>query len=168
VAGLAAQSLGEWIHALACQDPTPAGGALALTTLSGAAALAAKVARLAGRPEGGFEAAASHFLSAAEKDSELFVRATAGSSEALRASLEASLEDLDSAAEFLEDLGPLFADLNPGLEADLSAGERLARAAARTLSLNVAVNLSSWSERCDGLDDLATRWRGLRSRLERA
>jgi len=161
-------SLGDWLHALARQDPTPAGGALALVTLAGTAALAAKAARLAAVPAAGFEAAAHHFLKAAEVDSELFVEAARGEPEALRKSLQASLDDLSSATEFLEELGPLFPKLNPGLEADLSAAERLARAAARTLSVNVAVNLSSWTGRCGRLDDLAARWRGLRAQLEKS
>jgi formiminotetrahydrofolate cyclodeaminase len=168
VSGLESWSLAEWLQGLARRDPTPAGGALALTTLAGAAALAAKVARLGGVTVPGFEAGARYFLRAAERDAELYAGAAGGEPEALRASLQASLDDLGSAAEFLEELSPLFPRLKPGLEADLAAAERLARAAARTLSVNLAVNLSAWSERCGGLEDLAARWRGLRARLESA
>jgi len=166
VGGLESWSLAEWVYALARRDPTPAGGALALATLAGAAALAAKAARLAGLSAEGFEAGAHHFLAAAERDGELYRLAARGGADAVRASLQASLDDLGSAAEFLEELGPLFEELGPGLGADLSAAERLARAAARTLSVNLAVNLSAWSERWGGLEDLAASWRGLRARLE--
>ncbi len=168
MADLASWPLGEWVEALSRRDPTPAGGALALATLAGAAALAAKVARLSGLPAERFEQGAHRFLAAAERDGDLYVRAARRVPEAAGQSLRASLDDLEAAAAFLDRLGPLFPRLGQNVAADLSTAERLARAAAQTLSINLAVNLSAWGERCEGSEGLADRWRELRARLEKA
>lgn len=161
-------TMGAWVRALARQDPVPAGGALALATLAGAAALAAKAARLGGGPTERWEARAKDFLREADRDGALYLQAVRMGEEGVRACLEAGLEALEKAVGALEDLGDLFAGLSPALAADVAAAERLARAGAQTLSLNLAANLSAWAG-CDaGLAGFAPRWAGLRARLEAA
>lgn len=159
-------SLGAWIHALARRDPVPAGGALALATLAGASALAAKTARLSGRPSERWEERAGNLLSEASRDGELYAHAVRGGSAEVRASLEATLGALEEAVCLLQELAPLFSGVGPALAADAAAAERLARAGARTLSVNLAANLEAWAERAPGLDELARRWAELRDRLE--
>lgn len=161
-------TLGEWVWALARRDPVPAGGALALATLAGAAALAGKAARLSGHPARAWEERAGRFLAEAERDGPLYAAAARGDAEAARASVEATLGALEQAVTLLEDLAPLFDGLSPALAADAAAAERLARAGAQTLSLNLAANLSAWAARDPGLDGLAARWREVRGRLEAA
>ncbi|MFU8858337.1 MAG: hypothetical protein ACNA8S_15195, partial [Deferrisomatales bacterium] len=87
---------------------------------------------------------------------------------AVHASLEATLGALGEAVTLLEELAPLFRGLGPALAADAAAAERLARAGAQTLSLNLAANLAAWAGRSPGLDPLARRWSELRARLEEA
>ncbi len=159
--------LGPWIEALARRRPTPAGGALALVTLSGAAALVAKVSAIGGRPSGGFERLAADFLEAARLDAALYPRADAGPDE-VRAALEAEAAHLERGVEFLGALGEVFAGLPEALAADVAAGERLSRAACRTLLANLAVNLGRWCGRVDGLDGVAESVRRLRGELEAA
>lgn len=161
-------TLGEWVWALARRDPVPAGGALALATLAGASALAAKAARLSGQPSQGWEDRAEGFLSEAERDGPLYAEAARGDADAARTSLEATLGALEEAVSLLEDLAPLFGGLDPSLAADAAAAERLARAGAQTLSLNLAANLSAWSPRDPDLGALARLWHALRDRLESA
>jgi hypothetical protein len=161
-------SLAEWIGALARRDPVPAGGALALATLAGAAGLAAKAARLSGRPSRGWEDRARRFLAEAERDGPLYAAAARGGADAAKASLGATLDALEEAVCFLEDLAPLFGGLGPALAADAAAAERLARAGAQTLSLNLAANLSAWAARGPDFGTEAQRWLALRDRLEAA
>lgn len=162
------QTLGAWVDALARRDPVPAGGALALATLAGAAALAAKAARLSGRSPRPWEARAAALLREAERDGELYLRAVRGGAEAVQASLDASLEALEKAVGVIEDLAPLFSGVSPALAPDVAAAERLARAGAQTLAVNLAANLSAWAGRAPGLPAAAERWSGLRARLEAA
>lgn len=159
-------TLEVWIHALARRDPAPAGGALALATLAGTAALAAKTARLSGGSPRRWEERAERFLTEAQRDGPLYAAAARGGVEAARASLEATLDSLEEALALLDDLAPLFDALSPALAPDAAAAERLARAGAQTLSANLAANLSAWPERVPGLDGLAARWREVRARLE--
>ncbi len=166
--GLEQQTLGAWVHALARRDPVPAGGALALATLAGAAALAAKAARLSGRPPGPWEERAAEFLREAKRDGELYLQAVRGGAGGIQASLDASLEALEKAVGAIEDLAPLFSGVSPALAADVAAVERLARAGAQILSVNLAANLSGWAGRAPGLPVAAERWTGLRARLEAA
>ncbi|MEW6489457.1 MAG: cyclodeaminase/cyclohydrolase family protein [Thermodesulfobacteriota bacterium] len=161
-------TLEEWVRALARRDPVPAGGALALATLAGGAALAAKAARLSGRPAQAWEERAERFLAEAQRDGLLYKAAAGGDPGAAKASLEATLEALEEAVSLLEDLGPLFGGLGPSLTADVAAAERLARAGAQTLSLNLAANLSAWAARDPRLGAEAQRWLALRDRLEAA
>jgi len=168
VEALEEQTLGAWVRALARRDPVPAGGALALATLAGAAALAAKAARLSGRSPGAWEARAEDLLGEAERDGELYLRAVRGGPEGIQASLDASLEALEKAVGVVEDLAPLFTGVSPALAADVAAAERLARAGAQTLSVNLAANLSAWAGRASGLPEAAERWAELRARLEAA
>jgi hypothetical protein len=157
--------LGNWIEALARRRPTPAGGSLALVTLAGAAALTAKVSAIAGGPPGGFERLAADFLEAARLDAALYPRADARP-EAVRAALEGEVAHLERGVEFLGALGEVFAGLPEALVPDVAAGERLSRAACRTLLANLAVNLGRWSGRVDGLDGVAESVRRLRGELE--
>jgi len=159
--------LGHWIEALARGRPTPAGGSLALVTLAGAAALAAKVSAIAGLPAAGFEALAADFLGAARRDAALYPRADAGPDE-VRAALEREAVHLERGVEFLGVLGDVFPGLPEVLAADVAAGERLSRAACRTLLANLAVNLGRWSGEVDGLEGLARSLRRLREELESA
>lgn len=160
-------SLGPWIEALSLRRPTPAGGALALATLAGSAALAAKIAAIAGLPPGGFERRAAAFLEAAARDAALYPRADAGP-EAVRDSLASEIDHLEQGVAFLEALSGLFSGLPEDLRADAAAGERLARAACRTLLANLAVNLDRWSGRVGGLEAVAERLERLRADLETA
>ncbi len=159
--------LGPWIEALARRRPTPAGGSLALVTLAGAAALTAKVSAIAGRPPAGFEGLAEGFLEAARLDAALYPRSDAGP-DAVRATLDAEAAHLERGVEFLRALGEVFPGLPEALAADVAAGERLSRAACRTLLANLAVNVGRWSETVDGLDGVVERLRRLRGELEAA
>ena len=159
--------LGHWLEALARERPTPAGGSLALVTLAGAAALVAKVSAIAGRPAAGFEALAADFLEGARRDAVLYPRADAGPDE-VRAALEGEAVQLERGVEFLEALGQVFPGLSEALVADVVAGERLSRAACRTLLANLAVNLGRWSGQVDGLEGVARSLRRLRGELESA
>lgn len=161
-------TLEEWVRALARRDPVPAGGALALATLAGAAALAAKAARLSGDPSQGWEDRAGRFLAEAERDGPLYAAAARGGADAARASLGATLDALEEAVSLLEDLAPLFGGLGPSLAADAAAAERLARAGAHTLFLNLAANLSAWGARGPDVGAEAQRWLALQDRLEDA
>ena len=158
----------EWIEALARRSPTPAGGALALVSLAGAAALAAKVARLTGMGAEPFDTMARAFLEGATRDGESYAAAVRGGLAEVRACLSLGLEHLRSAVAFLESLGPLFSGLEPGLAADVAAAERIGRAAAQTCLVNLAVNLSAWSAAVDKAGELAVALKELRARLAEA
>lgn len=161
-------TVGEWVEGLARRTPTPAGGALALVTLAGAAALAAKMARLRGRAFGHLETAAAGFLGGAGADGPAYQAARRGGEAEARASLALGLAHLGQAAALLEALHPVFDGLPPGLAADVAAAEGLARASARVLLVNLAVNLDRWGERFPGLGDVAGELDALRARLEAA
>lgn len=158
----------EWLHALGHRKPTPAGGALALMTLAGAAALAAKIARLAGRDPAAFDAWTGTFFAGAEGDGEAYRAAVREGAEGVGRCLGLGVDQATEAVGFLEALGPLFPALSPGLRADVAAAERLGRAAAQTLLVNLAVNLQAWAGRADGLDSVAASLEALRARLEAA
>jgi formiminotetrahydrofolate cyclodeaminase len=160
--------LRNWIDALARETPVPAGGALALVTLAGSAALAAKVARLTGRDPDLYDHWAEGFLKGAERDGEAYLAARNGSAADIRACLGLSVEQLESAVSFLESLEALFEGLSPALKADAAAAERGGRASARTLLVNLAVNLAEWSERVPGLDQVASSLADLQRRLQDA
>ena len=165
---LAEMTLEGWIRALARETPTPAGGALALATLAGAAALCAKVAGLAGRPPGRLEGLAIAFLEGAERDGALYLAAVRGGNAEEAACLRAGGEDLERALDLLDEIGGLFAGLATSLAADVAAAERMSRAAARTLLVNLAVNLSEWSGSLPGSGRFAATLETLRGRLDRA
>jgi hypothetical protein len=160
------RTLRTWIDALSRETPVPAGGALALVTLAGSAALAAKVARLTGRDPDPYDHWAEGFLAGAERDGEAYLAARNGSAADVRACLALSVGHLESAVSFLESIEALFAGLSPALKADAAATERGGRASARTLLVNLAVNLSEWSERLPGLDQVASSLADLRRRLQ--
>lgn len=163
---LASSSLRTWIDALSRKEPTPAGGALALITLAGSAALVAKVARLSGREPVRFERMADGFLEAAESDSRTYREACRAGDAAMRDCLELGLRHLSEAVEFLESVATVFEGLSPALSADVAAAERAGRASARTLFVNLAVNVSEWSSVKDGLETVTSELRRLSVRLE--
>jgi formiminotetrahydrofolate cyclodeaminase len=165
---LSDHTLEEWIQVLARRSPTPAGGALALVSLAGAAALSAKMARLGGQRTESFESLARAFLEGAARDGESYSAAARGGAAEKRACLSLTLEHLRSAVAFLESLGPLFSGAEPDLAADVAAAERIGRAAAETCLVNLAVNLSVWSEAAGGGAEFAAALQELRERLGRA
>lgn len=136
--------LGGWIEALLGNAPVPAGGALALTTLAGAAALTGKMARLRRIDDRFFSRLAEYFLSASEEDASNYAAALAGSEGALEHCLSVGAEHLERAVTFLEEVESAFPELPPAIAADVAAASGLGRAAARILLVNLAVNLSAW------------------------
>lgn len=163
---LADSSLKSWIETLSRAAPVPAGGALALVTLAGSAALAAKVARIAGSSAGAYGRWSWGFLEAAHKDGEAYLAAYHGTVEDVRGCLALTTEHLAQAVEFLESLAALFESLSPELKADAAAAERAARASARTLLVNLAVNLSQWADQYPDLGESASNLAALEARLE--
>ncbi|GAB4261500.1 MAG: hypothetical protein Kow0092_11080 [Deferrisomatales bacterium] len=160
-------ALDPWIQALAAREPTPAGGALALVTLAGSAALAAKVIRIAGGDWPRGDVLAREFLEGADRDARAY-RAAAAASESRRACLDLGLEQVGEGIRFLEGLAPWFDRLPEPLRADLAAAERLARAACRTLLVNLAVNLDAWADDEALGARVAGELAALRARLEQA
>ncbi len=161
---LAQNTLAEWTRDLAGPRPTPAGGALALVSLAGAAALATKLARLLNEETRDLEEHAPWFLAAAEEDTTAYRRASRGG-EGRRRCLEAQRDHLERALGLLDRVDGLFEKAPPALAADVTAAERIARAAARGLLLNLAVNLALWADETDGLEPIAAELEGLRARL---
>ncbi len=166
MAPLRLHTLEEWIRALAVGTPTPAGGALALVSLAGAAALAAKVARLSGRDPTELEGLAGAFLKGAERDGAAYSAAVRGGADEVRACLSLTAGHVESALRLLELLAPLFDGLPASLAADVAAAERVSRAAARTCLMNLAVNLSEWAGRADGLEPFQADLARCKRRLE--
>jgi formiminotetrahydrofolate cyclodeaminase len=160
------RSLKSWIEALSHSVPVPAGGALALVTLAGSAALAAKVARIAGNGPGLYDRWAWGFLEAAQQDGEAYLAARHGTVADVRGCLALTTEHLEQAVELLESLAPLFEGLSPALKADAAAAERAARASACTLLVNLAVNLSQWTDEYPDLGESASNLAALKARLE--
>lgn len=142
---LSTLTLEAWARALAGPDPVPAGGALALVTLAGAAALGAKLAAIGGRDPAALSEVAGFFLEAAEEDAATYAATLAGG-EAKLSCVDAGLHHLEAALEALERLQGLFDGLPPHLSADVAAAARLARASAQTLLVNLAVNASQWGD----------------------
>jgi hypothetical protein len=139
---------------------------LALVTLAGSAGLAAKITRLAGGDPVRFEGLARDFLEGAQRDGDAYLAARLGGEANVRACVHLAADQLESAVAFLEALEPLFEGLSPGVKADMAAVERFARTAARVLLVNLAVNLSEWSERFVGLEDTCPNLADLERRLE--
>lgn len=160
-------SLEEWTALLASREPVPAGGALSLVTLASVAALAAKIVRLRGLDPLLFETAAPLFLQRADEDADAYRKATRERGGAEENCMEVGFGHLEAALRFLEALSDRFSGFPPTLAADLAACGRLARASADTLLLNLAVNLSAWTDRLERGDEMARRLDALRSRLER-
>lgn len=161
---LSSLSLEDWLSALAGPRALPAGGALALVTLAGASALAAKVLGRCGGDAVALEAIADRFLAAAEEDAEGYARAAREGGGALSACLAVGIDHLEDSLSLAEVLGEAFGGVPAALAADLAAAEGLARASARALLVNLAVNLSEWS---DALGD-APELESLRGRMDRA
>jgi hypothetical protein len=145
----------------------PAGGSLALVTLAGAAALAAKVERLGGGYPTELADLSAFFLDAAEEDAAAYAASSGGADARLRC-LDAGLVHLEAALELLDRVGALFEGLPPHLSADVAAAGRLARASAQTLLVNVAVNSSQWSEGVGSVEVDRVLWAlaTLKDRLE--
>jgi hypothetical protein len=160
--------LAAWVETLAGRAPVPAGGALALATLAGAAALASKMARLAqadGRP---FRESAHFFLRAAEEDGESYAEALARRKDAADRCLDRGMEHLERAVSFVEEVGTTFGEMAAHLKADVAAAAGLGRASARVLLVNLAVNVSQWSREAGNAAEASARLEDLRERLERA
>jgi formiminotetrahydrofolate cyclodeaminase len=135
----------DWVAALESRAPVPAGGALALVTLAGAAALAGKVLRIRQREASAYEGLSRLFLFAAGEDGDSYGAAKREGPAGMFRCLQAGLHHLETAVNLLEALGESFEDLPPGLAADMAASGRLAHAAAQTLLVNLAVNLAEWT-----------------------
>lgn len=164
------QTLLAWVSALGGRGATPAGGALALVTLAGAAALAGKIVSIAGNDVGPLGALACSFVRAADEDGAAYERARKGGVTEACACLETELARLEQAVELLATIGTHFDGLRPELAADLAAAGRLARAAAQTLVTNWAVNLAQWAERLsdDAAEPLRAAFGAVTTRLEQA
>lgn len=155
------------MSALAGRAPLPAGGALALVTLSGTAALGAKMAGLGGIGTKPLEDLSAALLRAAEQDTAAYAAALTGGAARLRC-LEEGLCHLALALDALDRLGALFDGLPPHQSADVAAAARLARAGAQTLLVNLAVNLDEWSDALGAaeVDRVTAEMAALRERLE--
>lgn len=166
---LASLSLAQWASSLAGPDPLPAGGALALVTLSGAAALGGKMAGIGGSDPQPLGDLAGFFLCAAEEDVARYAAARGGG-EAELSCLQAGLGHLRAALEALGLLSDLFDGLPAHLSADVAAAARLTRASAQTLVVNLAVNASQWSDSLPRpeLDRVLHEMGELKARLEAA
>lgn len=158
-------TLADWISALAGPHPTPAGGALSLVSVAGASALGAKIARALHKPGEDLEELAAGLLAAALEDAEAYRKASRNVG-ARRRCLEIQVRHLERSIAVLDRLGALFPDAPPELAADVTAGERIARAAARGLLLNLAVNLSAWAGEPKGLETFGEALSVFRDRLE--
>ncbi len=158
--------LGDWIAALAGSSPTPAGGALALVTLAGAAALAAKLARLAGDhdPDRHRERA-DRFLRAAGDDARGYGPAARRGGAAARAFLGQGLAQAEAAVALLDDLAGLGPRVPAPARPDVTAAAGLAREGARVLVANLRANLDAWAPRLAPAGPLAERVAGLEARL---
>ncbi len=156
--------LDEWIESLGGEAPTPAGGALALVTLAGAAALTGKVARLAGRAPDRLLGLARGLLAAADEDTRGYPRARCGGGAPARAFLSRGADRVEEALEIVRAAGELRPRVGPDVAADLEAAEGLARQAAEVLLTNLEVNLSAWAGRIPDPEPLAARLDRLRSR----
>ncbi len=156
--------LGKWIEELGGEAPTPAGGALALVTLAGAAALVGKVARLAGRGPDPFPGLARGLLAAADEDARGYPRARSGGGDPARAFLARGADRVEEALVIVRAARELRGRVGPEVAADLEAAEGLARRAAEVLLSNLEVNLSAWAGRIPDPEPLAARLEGLRSR----
>ena len=159
--------LDEWIERLGGEAPTPAGGALALVTLAGAAALVGKVARLAGVGPERLVGLARGLLAAAEEDARGYPRARSGGGAPARAFLARGADRVEQALEIVRAAGELRGRVAPDVAADLGAAEGLARQAAEVLLANLEVNLAAWAGRIPDpeplgarLDRLRSLWRG--------
>lgn len=165
---LSGLTLLDWVSALAGPAPVPAGGALSLVTLAGAASLAEKVLRISGRDSSGFEGLARLFLYAASEDGSAYVSARREGAQGAQRCLEAGLRHLETTLDLLRALSEAFEDVSPPLAADLAAAGRLSRAAGETLLANLAVNLTEWGALLPGApaDDVRRRLSDLKQKLE--
>lgn len=148
---------GDWISALGSNKPLPAGGALALVTLAGAAALTAKVARTAGLPASEFIEFSGAFQRFADEDCRLYVDASTADPSKLRTAAETSLHHLETAHSFPEAAGQLTNKVGQALQGDLEAAIWLSMTASIVLANNLKENLALWGMRCAELADIAKR-----------
>ncbi len=157
--------LGAWIAALAGPAPTPAGGALALVSLAGAAALGAKLARLAGDDPGPYRERADGFLAAAGDDARGYGPAARRRGAVARAFLGTGIAQAKTAVALIEDLAGLATRVPAAVRPDVGAAAGIARESARVLVANLRANLDAWGPDLAPAGPLAADVAGLEARL---
>jgi formiminotetrahydrofolate cyclodeaminase len=131
----------RWLEQLSSNDPTPAGGSLALVTLAGAAALASKCARLSGADHWDFDVFAADLSRYAVEDCGAYDALVSGDEGVALSAVKMSLTHVGRALELVELASGLQGGCSAPLMPDLRAASSLAVNATEVLLDNLEGNL---------------------------